>query len=88
MTQALWQQCVHMLEQEIAPQQFKTWIKPLSLQVNAQGGFEVLAPNRFVKNWVQDKYLLRIKTCLQELSQETIKIFQIYQNGFYLLVCC
>lgn len=56
---ALWQQCLDQLRSELPSHQFNTWLKPLGLVEN--GGELVLsAPNRFIANWVRDKYLNRI----------------------------
>jgi len=47
------------LQQELPPQQFNTWIRPL--QVDRSGvTLHLLAPNRFVKDWVAQRYLARI----------------------------
>lgn len=55
----IWQQCVELLRDELPAQQFNTWIRPL--QVEAEGDeLRVYAPNRFVLDWVNDKYLSRL----------------------------
>jgi len=47
------------LQQELPAQQFNTWIRPL--QVDRNGAtLCLLAPNRFVKDWVAQRYLSRI----------------------------
>jgi chromosomal replication initiator protein len=61
----LWQQCVELLRDELPAQQFNTWIRPL--QVEAQGDeLRVYAPNRFVLDWVNEKYLSRLLELLAE----------------------
>jgi chromosomal replication initiator protein len=63
----LWQQCVELLRDELPAQQFNTWIRPL--QVDAEGGeLRVYAPNRFVLDWVNEKYLSRLLELLTERS--------------------
>jgi chromosomal replication initiator protein len=63
----LWQQCVELLRDELPAQQFNTWIRPL--QVDAEGGeLRVYAPNRFVLDWVNEKYLGRLLELLTERS--------------------
>ena len=57
----MWQQCIESLHDELPPQQFNTWIRPL--QAESEGGsgqLKLLAPNRFVRDWVNDKFLERI----------------------------
>jgi len=61
----LWQQCVELLRDELPAQQFNTWIRPL--QVEAEGNeLRVYAPNRFVLDWVNEKYLGRLLELLGE----------------------
>jgi chromosomal replication initiator protein len=63
----MWQKCIECLQEELPAQQFNTWIRPLA----ASGDdvhLRLLAPNRFVKDWVNDKFLVRIKELVAELS--------------------
>ncbi|MCF8971007.1 DnaA N-terminal domain-containing protein, partial [Pseudomonas edaphica] len=65
MSVELWQQCVELLREELPAQQFNTWIRPL--QVEAEGDeLRVYAPNRFVLDWVNEKYLSRVLELLDE----------------------
>ena len=65
MSVELWQQCVELLREELPAQQFNTWIRPL--QVEAEGDeLRVYAPNRFVLDWVNEKYLGRVMELLDE----------------------
>ena len=65
---ALWQQCVDFLRDELPSQQFNTWIRPLQVDGD-QDELRLYAPNRFVLDWVNDKYLSRIQELLDDLSQ-------------------
>lgn len=61
----LWQQCVELLRDELPAQQFNTWIRPL--QVESSGDeLRVYAPNRFVLDWVNEKYMVRLLELLAE----------------------
>jgi chromosomal replication initiator protein len=63
----LWQQCVELLRDELPAQQFNTWIRPL--QIEAEGDeLRIYAPNRFVLDWVNEKYLGRLLELLDERS--------------------
>ena len=71
MSVELWQQCVELLRDELPAQQFNTWIRPL--QVEAEGDqLRVYAPNRFVLDWVNDKYLSRLLELLTERTNGLI----------------
>ncbi|TBU92151.1 DnaA N-terminal domain-containing protein, partial [Phytopseudomonas dryadis] len=65
MSVELWQQCVELLRDELPAQQFNTWIRPL--QIEAEGDeLRVYAPNRFVLDWVNEKYMSRLLELLGE----------------------
>jgi chromosomal replication initiator protein len=66
---ALWQKCLGYLQDELPSQQFNTWIRPLQADTEGQS-LKLLAPNRFVLQWVSDKYLTRISELLNELSNQ------------------
>ena len=71
MSVELWQQCVELLRDELPAQQFNTWIRPL--QVEAEGDqLRVYAPNRFVLDWVNEKYLSRLLELLTERTNGLI----------------
>ncbi|MGB8327226.1 MAG: chromosomal replication initiator protein DnaA [Steroidobacteraceae bacterium] len=55
----LWGQCVRLLEDELPEQQFNTWVRPLQA-VEGAGALKLLAPNRFVVDWVNANLLGRI----------------------------
>ena len=59
MTSVLWQSCIHQLESELSEQQLNTWIRPLHA-IEQNGELTLLAPNRFVLDWVHEHFLNRI----------------------------
>jgi chromosomal replication initiator protein len=69
MSQAVWQQCLACLQDELPSQQFNTWIRPL--KVNVEGRvIQLLAPNRFVQDWVRDKYFSRIRELVADYATD------------------
>ena len=68
MSVALWQQCLDFLQDELSSQQFNTWIRPLQAEQGESNELCLLAPNRFVRDWVSDKYIKRINELLRELA--------------------
>lgn len=68
MSLALWQQCLDYLQDELSSQQFNTWIRPLQAEDGDANELRLLAPNRFVRDWVSDKYAKRISELMRELS--------------------
>ena len=65
MSVELWLQSIDFLRDELPAQHFNTWIRPL--QVEAVGDeLHIFAPNRFVLDWVNDKYINRILELMAE----------------------
>jgi chromosomal replication initiator protein len=60
-----WSKCVEQLREELPAQQFNTWIRPLQVE-SLKDEIKILAPNRFVLDWVKDKYINRIKEIIRE----------------------
>ncbi len=59
MYQSVWQNCLQALQAELPAQHFSMWIRPLQAD-SSDAGLTLYAPNRFVLDWVREKYLSRI----------------------------
>lgn len=68
-----WKRCLERLEGELSPQQFNTWIRPLHA-IEEDGSVRLLAPNRFVLDWVSEKYLSRMEELLENNSNDSEQI--------------
>ncbi|MEZ0232681.1 MAG: chromosomal replication initiator protein DnaA [Methylophilaceae bacterium] len=68
-----WSICLGRFEKELSAQQFNTWIKPLHFEAQ-EGSMRLLAPNRFVQQWVKDRFLNRIQTLAEELLPQPVEI--------------
>ena len=66
----IWKHCLSRLEGELTAQQFNTWIRPLQVMEDSSQ-LRLLAPNRFVLDWVNTRLLDRIKAILQETGDES-----------------
>jgi len=71
---SIWKKCAESLEAELPIQQFNTWIRPLKVDVNAANGLSLSAPNRFVMDWVNDKFLKRIHELVSLHSDSTVAV--------------
>ncbi len=69
-----WSHCLSQFEKELPAQQFITWIKPLIAQQVGPASLTVVAPNRFVLQWVRDKFFSRIQTLADEHFCTPVKI--------------
>lgn len=63
MPNVMWRQCLNALQTDLPPDQFNTWVRPLQAHFE-NGQLHLYAPNRFVMNWVKDKYLPKIDDLL------------------------
>lgn len=62
----IWQQCLDRLQEELPATQYSMWIRPLQA-VHEDDTLTLFAPNRFVLDWVRDKYLDNINSFLVEV---------------------
>ena len=67
MQSSVWDHCLATLRSDLTEQQFNTWIKPLFVIEDEEGpSLTLLAPNKFVVNWVQKNYLEQIKDAAEK----------------------
>jgi len=65
----LWERCLQQLEAEFPAQQINTWIRPLQAQQN-NNELQLLAPNKFVLDWVSDNYIVKINNIINGLDEK------------------
>jgi len=58
-TSSIWDECAVLLQQELSAQQYNTWIRPLTAEHEGHE-FCLIAPNRFVMDWINQKFIHRI----------------------------
>ncbi|KPM77783.1 MULTISPECIES: chromosomal replication initiator protein DnaA [Pseudoalteromonas] len=63
---SVWQSCLYVLQDELPSQQFSMWVRPLQAE-STEDTLTIYAPNRFVLDWVREKYLNRINELLVEI---------------------
>lgn len=68
-----WPACINRFESELSAQQFNTWIKPLYAEIDGEK-VVICAPNRFVMQWVKDRFLKKIEQFAEELNLASLKI--------------
>jgi chromosomal replication initiator protein len=71
-----WTSCLRQLEQELPPQQFNTWIKALRLEESdvSNQSLRLVAPNRFVLQWVRERYLRRLEDLANQFFSQPVRI--------------
>ncbi|MGF1614051.1 MAG: chromosomal replication initiator protein DnaA [Gammaproteobacteria bacterium] len=66
----LWQRCLDQLEGELSAQQLNTWVRPLHA-IEEGDALRLLAPNHFVRDWVNEHLLSRIVEALGRVSNNS-----------------
>ena len=51
MQTTIWNRCIQALQTDLSEQQINTWIRPLQ-PVEDANGLRLIAPNRFIVEWV------------------------------------
>lgn len=71
-----WQHCSALLERELTPQQYVTWIKPLApVAFDASANtLSIAAPNRFKLDWVKSQFSGRIADLAREFWNTPIEV--------------
>jgi chromosomal replication initiator protein len=69
-----WQTCAKRLQQELTPQQYSAWIKPLAPLDYEEGRLRIAAPNRFKLDWVKTQFAARITTIAAEFWQSPVDV--------------
>jgi chromosomal replication initiator protein len=73
---SLWHQCLRRLEAELPEQAFNTWIRPLQA-VEDGGRLRLLAPNRYVVDWVNQNAASRIGELIEELVPAPVPLVSV-----------
>lgn len=69
----LWESCVLRLGAELAPEEVRKYVLPLQAE-QAGEVLTLLAPNGFVRNWVEQRHLPRIREVLAEAAGTAIQV--------------
>jgi chromosomal replication initiator protein len=75
-----WQACVEDFQHELSPHQFSTWIKPLRFEQEGDS-FVLVAPNRFVLQWVKERHLAKIELAAEKFFVRSVMIELAMEEG-------
>lgn len=84
MPEMIWNQCQIQLRSELPEQQYNTWIRPLvtdNMPLDQAGELRLLAPNRFIENWVKSKFRLRIEELCSEFCGRALPLTIASHSG-------
>jgi chromosomal replication initiator protein len=87
--ETVWASCIRQLSDELPAQQFNTWIRPLRAKLfsgdaSLGGGdslprVQLVAPNRFIEDWVQNKFLSRVEQLFTQFGGERCSVAVVAQ---------
>ena len=82
MATSLWNGCLRQLQADLSETEFNTWIRPLQAVEDA-ASLRLLAPNRFVIDWVTNRCLARIQEVVaRDAGPEALEvILQVGSRG-------
>jgi len=74
--QEFWSFCLGRFEKELPAQQFNTWIRPLSLGPggSTERTLNLFAPNRFVLQWVRERFQTKMEAMGAEFFSDPIRV--------------
>jgi chromosomal replication initiator protein len=74
--EGFWLSCLSRFEKELPAQQFNTWIRPLRIDPGSppEGEVRLLAPNRFVQQWVKERFAHRIEAMGAEYFNAPVRV--------------
>jgi chromosomal replication initiator protein len=73
LSESLWNRCLRVLESELPEQQFNTWLRPLQA-MQREGELRLLAPNRYVIEWLGQNCLPRIRELVRAFADSPLEV--------------
>ncbi len=70
---AIWNNCLSKLENEVSSSEFNTWLRPLQA-VEDEVQLKLLAPNRFVMDWVKEHFFTQLEELTGEFSNGSLDL--------------
>jgi chromosomal replication initiator protein len=70
----IWIEAQVNMEKVLTPQTFNTWIRPIRFLEASGRNFVLEVPNKFVREWVRDKYFTMIQEAVSALTESTFQI--------------
>jgi chromosomal replication initiator protein len=68
-----WQSCTADFKHDLSAHQYSTWIKPLRFEQEGDN-FTLIAPNRYILQWVKDRILGRIEHAGEKYFARAVRI--------------
>ena len=79
--QALWNKVYDRMREEFGEAIFRSWLKPMALQAAYHGTLEISVPTRFMKDWIQNHYVDRIKQLCESENSDIKRVEIVVVHG-------
>ena len=74
---AVWNECLSFIKDNIQPQAFKTWFEPIKPVKLADNLLSVQVPSKFFYEWLEEHYVKLLKVALTKSLGESAKLVYI-----------
>ena len=74
---AVWNECLSFIKDNIQPQAFKTWFEPIKPVKLADNSLSVQVPSKFFYEWLEEHYVKLLKVALIKSLGESAKLVYI-----------
>ena len=74
---AVWNECLSFIKDNIQPQAFKTWFEPIKPVKLADNSLSVQVPSKFFYEWLEEHYVKLLKVALTKSLGEGAKLVYI-----------
>ena len=76
--ESVWEKCLSFVEDNIDPQAFKTWFKPIVPVKLKDNALNIEVPSKFFYEWIEEHYIKILKTSLhKELGDDARLVYII-----------
>ena len=74
--ESVWEKCLNFVEDNIDPQAFKTWFKPIVPVKLKDNALNIEVPSKFFYEWIEEHYIKILKTSLhKELGDDARLVY-------------
>ena len=82
--ESVWEKCLNFVEDNIDPQAFKTWFKPIVPVKLKDNALNIEVPSKFFYEWIEEHYIKILKTSLhKELGDDARLVYIIRMENTY-----
>jgi chromosomal replication initiator protein len=77
----IWEQITKTLESQLSKSEFKTWFSQATLRKSSPDLTIIGVPNKFVANWIREKYYTQIKNAFRAIHNRSPELHFVYDQA-------